>query len=197
MSKHQVLPGLLHLKCSLQNAERGLIPQTRHKCVPDTATKHTHRHAHTRSPLLLTMGQDDRGLWVTLTHCRPPPLLHPWVQHRRLCTRSTISDHPSQTNLTAHRSPAPSYNSALCLNPKPEAKSPRTRPWPRQPGLPNRCLAPSPRTETLLSLSTSTYIMLDNFTHFFQQAIIFVLNINVIVNTKKWRKLKLDKWLDI
>lgn len=82
-------------------------------------------HTHTSSLVLLTMAQDDGGLWVTLTHCRPPSLLYSSVQHRGLCAPSTISDHPSQTNLTAHGSLVPSSNCTLGLGPKSEPKTSR------------------------------------------------------------------------
>lgn len=57
---------------------------------------------------------DSDTLWT-------PSLLHPWVQHGRLCAPSTISEDPSQTNLTANGRPLPSSSCTLCF--KPEAKT--------------------------------------------------------------------------
>lgn len=85
-----------------------------------TSVRLTHTHAH--------IGSADNGLrWQRVMSdsdtLQTPSLLYPWEQHRRLCTCSTISDHPSETNLTVYCSPAPSLYSALPLNPKPVPKA--------------------------------------------------------------------------
>ncbi|KAJ4927471.1 hypothetical protein JOQ06_015198 [Pogonophryne albipinna] len=87
-----------------------------------------------------------------------PSLLSPREQHRRLCARSTISDYPSQTNLTAHRSPAPSLHSALCLNPNPTRRRGRDR----GPVLPDRG---GPRGLLSVQQIILSYIQRDTFTH--------------------------------
>ncbi len=95
-----------------------------------------------------------------------PSLLYPWEQHRRLCTRSTISDYPSQTNLTAHRSPAPSIGSALCLDPKREPKA-QDNTTIHCPVLPDHCLAAGPRADPSVCITMSFYSAFerDSFTH--------------------------------
>lgn len=140
----------MHLNIHFKMLKSGL-PWREHKCETNT---HTHTHAH--------FGSADNGLrWQRVMTdsdtLQTPSLLYPWEQHRRLCTCSTISDYPSQTNLTVYCSPAPSLNSALCLDPKPVPNA-QEKTTIQCRVLPDYLLAPGPRSDPSVFIRMSFHL---------------------------------------
>lgn len=173
--------GLRHLKCSLQNAERGLVPQTQDTSVCLIYKTHTHTHS---SPVLLTMGYDDRGLWVTLTHCRPPPCCTPESN-----TGVFVLAPPSVTIHHKLTWQQPCAKPPLCTLPQPQTPEPKAqdRTTSHQLVPPDRCLASSPRGFLCLHQQViSSDIERETFTHHWQakdskENIILVLIVNVTI----------------